>query len=298
MVQTPAVKKTPSFTKLPLSRHARKKRLSKCLQVALVLLITLLYISPLYISFNYSFKTPEELGTSSPMALPSSLYLGNYYQVITQNRDFVTGFTNSLISTVCIVGVLTFITPMASYVLARSTSRFSTFAYYVFMTGILIPFQCIMYPVYVNLKALNLIDTLPGYIIVRTGFQIGMCILIQTNFVKTVPAELEEAACIDGASIFQSFWMIVFPLMKPINVTMLVINALNAWNDYTEAVCILQSSSKRTLPLAQLLYTSESGVEINLAFAFFGLCMLPVLVLYLFTQRYIVSGIMSGSVKG
>lgn len=292
MAQTQTLRKAAFFN------YTRRKHMLKVLQIALVVIITVLYVSPLYISFNYSFKTPEELGTSSPMSLPSSIFLGNYQQVITKNRDFVTGFTNSLISTVCIVGVLTFITPMASYVLARSTSKFSTFAYYIFMTGILIPFQCIMYPAYVNLKATGLIDTLPGYIIVRTGFQIGMCIMILTNFVKTVPTELEEAANIDGASIFHSFWRIVFPLMKPINVTMLVINALNAWNDYTVAVSILQSSANRTLPLAQLLYTSESGVEVNLAFAFFGLCMLPVLILYLFTQRYIVSGIMSGSIKG
>lgn len=281
-----------------LLNYTQKKHLLNYLRIALVLIITILYVSPLYISFNYSFKTPQELGTSSPMALPDSLYLGNYVDVLTKNRDFVTGFTNSLITTTCIVAILMVITPMASYVLARSTSKWTTFAYYIFMTGILIPFQCIMYPAYVNLKAVGLIDTLPGYILVRTGFLIGTSIMILTAFVKTVPVELEEAANIDGASIFQAFWMIVFPLMKPINVTVLVINTLNAWNDYTVAVSLLQSSAKRTLPLAQLLYTSESGIEINLAFAFFGLCMLPVLVLYLFTQRYIVSGIMSGSVKG
>lgn len=264
----------------------------------IILLVTILYVSPLYISFNYSFKTTAELGQSNPISLPSSLYLGNYIEVITKNNDFMTGFTNSLVSTLCVVGILMFITPMASYVLARSTSKMSTFVYYVFMVGILIPFQSVMYPAYVNLKTLGLIDTIPGYIIVRTGFLIGTSILIVTSFVRTVPVELEEAASIDGASIFQAFWQIVFPLMKPINVTLLAINTLNAWNDYTVAVSLLQSSKNRTLPLAQLLYTSESGVEINLAFAFFGLCMIPVLLLYLFTQRFIVSGIMSGSVKG
>lgn len=287
-----------STRKKQLLNYTQRKKLLNWLRIALVVAITILYVSPLYISFNYSFKTPEELGTSSPMVLPGSLYLGNYVDVLTKNKDFVTGFTNSIITTVCIVVILTVITPMASYVLARSTSKWTTFAYYIFMTGILIPFQCIMYPAYVNLKSVGLIDTLPGYILVQTGFLIGTSIMILTAFVKTVPVELEEAANIDGASIFQAFWVIVFPLMKPINVTVLVINMLNAWNDYTVAISLLQSNAKRTLPLAQLLYTSEVGVEINLAFAFFGLCMLPVLVLYLFTQRYIVSGIMSGSVKG
>lgn len=285
--------------KKPLAlNYTQKKKMGNVLRIVVVLLITLLFVSPLYITFTYSFKTTAELGTSGALSLPRGLFFGNYVDVITKNNDFISGFRNSLISTVCIVAILTFITPMASYVLARSHSKLALIAYYIFMTGILIPFQCIMFPAYQNLKGLGLIDTLPGYIIVRAGFQIGSCIMIVTNFVKTVPQELEEAASIDGATIFKTFWTIVYPLMKPINITMLVINTLNAWNDYTVAVSLLQTSKNRTLPLAQLLYTSESGVEINLAFAFFSLCMIPVLILYLFTQKYIVSGIMSGAVKG
>ena len=292
MSQTVLRKKTGLFN------YTQRKRMFSALRILAVLLLTILFVSPLYICFSYSFKTEAEIGVGSALSLPKSLYFGNYVQVITHNRDFISGFKNSLISTLCIVGVLTFITPMAAYVMARSRSKWALFAYYIFMTGILIPFQCVMFPAYQNLKSFGLIDTIPGYIIVRTGFQIGTCIMILTNFVKSVPQELEEAASIDGASIFRTFWRIVFPLMKPINVTMLVINTLNAWNDYTVAVSLLQSSQNRTLPLAQLLYTSESGVEINLAFAFFSLCMIPILILYLFTQKHIVSGIMSGAVKG
>ncbi|MDD3334075.1 MAG: carbohydrate ABC transporter permease [Eubacteriales bacterium] len=292
-----------SNTKLPASgatffNYTRRKHLANLLRAVCVVLVTLLFISPLYISLIYSLKTPQEMGTSAPLSLPSSFYLGNYSDVVVKNDLFRTGFTNSLISTLCIVAVLTVITPMACYVLARSNRKVYAAAYYIFMTGILIPFQCIMFPEYINLKAVGLINTLQGYIIVRAGFQIGICIMIITNFVKTVPVELEEAANIDGASVFRTFWRIVFPLLKPINVTMLVINTLNAWNDYAVSVAILQSEDKRTLPLAQLVYTSETGVDVNLAFAFFSLCIIPVLLLYLFTQKYIVGGIMSGAVKG
>lgn len=281
-----------------LLSYTQRKRLKSILQAVTVILVMVLFVSPLYISLIYSLKRPEEIGTAPPMSLPRSLYLGNYADVITKNDLFKTGFVNSLICTVVIVAVLSFITPMASYVLARSKRKLYTFVYYIFMTGILIPYQCIMFPSYVDLKAVGLINTLPGFMVVRTGFSIGMCILITTNFVKTVPEELEEAASIDGASIFQTFWRIVYPLMKPINMTMLVLNTLNAWNDYSISITVLQSNKVRTMPLAQLVYTSESGVDVNLAFAFFTLSMLPVLILYLFTQRYIVSGIMSGAVKG
>ncbi len=276
----------------------RKKDARRILHFALVAFVTLLFVSPLYISLVYSLKTPAEMGVGNPLSLPKSLYIGNYRDVITKNTDFQTGFRNSLITTACIVGVLSFITPMSSYVLARSRSKGYSFVYYIFMTGILIPFQCIMFPAYINLKAVGLMNSLAGYIIVRTGFQIGICTLIVTDFIRTVPLELEEAANIDGASIFKTFWLIVFPLMKPINVTMLVLNTVMAWNDFYVSVTILQSSANRTLPLAQFVYRSESGVEVNLAFAFFTLCMIPVLVIYLFAQKFIVSGIMSGAVKG
>jgi len=288
----------PSTAHKPLISYTHRKKLGRVLQASAAVLVTLLFVSPLYISLIYSLKTPAEIGTGTPLALPNTLYLGNYADVITKNDLFQTGFVNSLICTVVIVAVLTFITPMASYVLARSRRKVYAFIYYIFMTGILIPFQSIMFPSYVDLKAIGLVNTLPGFMVVRTGFSIGMCILITTNFVKTVPEELEEAASIDGASIFQGFWRIVYPLMKPINMTMLVLNTLNAWNDYSISITVLQSNRVRTMPLAQLVYTSESGVDVNLAFAFFTLSILPVLILYLFTQRYIVSGIMSGAVKG
>lgn len=280
-----------------LSMHTRH-RLGRMLRNLVVILITLLFVCPLYVSLVYSLKQPSEMGTSSPLSLPKGLYLGNFRDVITKNSDFKTGFVNSLITTLWIVGVLTVITPMAAYVLARSRRKIYNFIYYIFLMGILIPFQCIMFPTYINLKAVGLMNTLTGFIIVRTGFQIGMCIMVITDFVRTVPVELEEAANIDGASIFRTFWRVVYPLMKPINVTMLVLNTLFSWNDFYVSVTILQSAQNRTLPLAQFVYRSESGVDVNQAFAFFTLCMLPVLILYLFSQRYIVSGIMSGAVKG
>ncbi len=287
-----------STVRKPLVNYTQKKKIGRAVHVTAVIIVTVLFVAPLYISFIYSLKTPAEIGKTPPLSLPRSLYMGNYVDVVTKNDLFQTGFINSLICTVVIVTVLTFITPMASYVLARSKRKLYAFIYYVFMTGILIPYQCIMFPSYVDLKTIGLINTLPGFMVVRTGFSIGMCVLITTNFVKSVPEELEEASSIDGASIFQTFWRIVYPLMKPINMTMLVLNTLSAWNDYSISITVLQSNKVRTMPLAQLVYTSESGVDINLAFAFFTLSMMPVLILYLFTQRYIVSGIMSGAVKG
>ena len=263
-----------------------------------IMIVAIIFASPLYISFIFSMKTQSDMGTRSPLALPESLYLGNYIDVITRNKAFQIGLVNSVLTTIPIVILLTVLCSMAAYVLARNNKKVHSIIYYIFLAGILIPFQCIMFPTYVNLKSIGLMNTLIGFVIVRTGFQIAICILILTNFIKTVPLEVEEAANIDGASHFQTFWQVVFPLMKPINVTMIILNTLFAWNDFYVSLTILQQNAKRTLPLAQFVYISEAGVDINTAFAFFTLCMLPVLILYLFAQKYIVSGIMSGAVKG
>jgi raffinose/stachyose/melibiose transport system permease protein len=264
----------------------------------LIILITLMFASPLYISFLFSMKKPMEMGLKSPLSLPSSLYFGNYLNVITRNQAFQTGIVNSVITTIPIVLLLTFFCSMAAYVLARNNNKIYNFIYHLFVAGMLVPFQCIMFPTYANLRSIGLMNTLTGFILVRAGFQIAICIIIISNFIKTVPVEIEEAANIDGATPFKAFWLVVFPLMKPINVTMMVINTLFAWNDFYVSLIILQKSAKQTLPLAQFVYISDSGIDINTAFAFFTLSMLPVLIIYLFVQKYIVSGLMSGAVKG
>jgi raffinose/stachyose/melibiose transport system permease protein len=187
---------------------------------------------------------------------------------------------------------------MAAYVLARYNTKFYKFIYVLLISGILIPFQCIMLPLYLNIYNLGLTSSNLGFILVRTGMQVSISILVVTGFVKTVPRELEEAANIDGCNRFATFWRIVFPLMKPVNATQLVLNSLFVWNDYNVAVVLLRTAKSRTLPLAQIMYFNENTSELNLAFAFFTLVMLPILVLYLIMQKHIVSGVMSGAIKG
>jgi raffinose/stachyose/melibiose transport system permease protein len=260
-------------------------------------LVALLFFAPFYISLLYSFKTPQEVAMGK-LAFPTRLYLDNFVKVITENPAFLTGLTNTVLVTIPVVIILTLFCSMASYVLARNTRGFYNFLYYAFLGAMLIPFQSIMFPLYLNFKTTGLSNSLWGFILARAGFQVPLCILVITGFIKTVPKDLEEAAQIDGANVFKTFWKIIFPLMLPVNVTMIVLNTLFTWNDFYVALVLLQTSNVRTLPLAQFYYFGENTVELNLAFAFFTLSMLPVILLYLFTQKYIVSGIMSGAVKG
>jgi raffinose/stachyose/melibiose transport system permease protein len=188
---------------------------------------------------------------------------------------------------------------MAAYALSRNEdSRLFNVLYYVFLGAILIPFQAVMLPLYVNLRSLGLLNTIPGFIIAKVSFQIPFTLLIMTGFVKTVPRELEQAAYIDGAGMHTTFWLVVFPLMKPIVLTALVLNSLYAWNDFHIALIVLQDQDLRTLPLTQFFFFGENFMALNLAFAVFTLSMIPIIALYLILQRYIVSGITVGALKG
>ena len=145
---------------------------------------------------------------------------------------------------------------------------------------------------------MGLVSTNIGFIIARSGLQISISMVAVTGFVKTVPRELEQAASIDGCNRFQTFWKVVFPLMTPINVTQLVLNTLFIWNDYSTSIILLREKDSKSLTLAQIQYFNGKTTELNEAFAFFILAMIPILALYLLCQKYIISGITAGAVKG
>jgi raffinose/stachyose/melibiose transport system permease protein len=278
-------------------RKLRRNILSALAKIPIAL-VALLWIAPFYIAVVYSLKSKEEI-TNTLFAIPTRLFFGNFVSVVTENPAFLSGLKNSVISTIGTVAILTMITPMCSYVLARrSHSKFYGFVYMLMVGAILIPWQGIMFPVYVNFKSFGLTNTVWGYVIARIGFQVPICILTMTGFVKGISVDLEEAATIEGAGVFAVFWRIVYPLMLPVNITILMLNIVFAWNDFNVALTMLPKSYSRTLPLAQFYYFGDTNLEINLAFAFFILSMLPIILIYLFCQKYIVRGITSGAIKG
>lgn len=286
-------------TKAPWSEGSmHKKQLAARISQNLVrIVIVLITLIPFYISLIYSIKFKNEI-TLNRLAWPENPTLDNYIRVITENEQFLIGLKNSILTTVPTVLLLMVVCSMVAWVLARNNSRFYQIMYTVFTMGTLIPFQCIMLPLYLNMYNANLVSTNIGFVIARSGLQISISILVITSFVKTVPRELEEAAAIDGCGMWKTFWSVVFPLLKPINATQLVLNTVYVWNDYNTAVVLLREKTSRTLPLAQIVYFNENTAELNLAFAFFIMAMLPILILYFCLQKYVVSGIMSGAVKG
>lgn len=283
-----------SVTKISMKR---KKLIGKIIQNLVRIILVVITLIPFYVSVIYSIKYKNEI-TINHLAWPKNPTLENYVRVITENEQFLVGLKNSILTTVPTILILMVVCSMVAWVLARNNSRFYQIMYTVFTLGTLIPFQCIMLPLYLNMYNANLISTNIGFVIARSGLQISISILVITSFVKTVPRELEEAAAIDGCGMWKTFWSIVFPLLRPINATQLVLNTVYVWNDYNTAVVLLRDKASRTLPLAQIVYFNENTAELNLAFAFFIMAMLPILILYFSLQKYVVSGIMAGAVKG
>jgi len=281
----------------PNSKMHRQKVVAEALRILLVSILLILVVLPFYVAVLYAFKPVNEI-SANRLAFTSNPTWENFRSVIFDNKSFLTGYKNSLINTIPTVILLMTCTSMAAWVLARNATKTYNFIYAVLSLGLLIPFQCYELPLFINWRGMGLDSSNIGFIIARAGLQISISMVAVTGFVKTVPRELEQAAGIDGCNRFQTFWRVVFPLMTPINVTQLVLNTLFIWNDYSTSVILLRDVDSYTLTLAQIRYFNGKTSELNPAFAFFIMSMIPILILYLACQKYIISGITAGAVKG
>jgi len=268
----------------------------KVIRVIEKLAVLLIFLSPFYIAVCYAVKSRKEL-TAGRLNFPKVIHWENFAEAI-RRSNFFQALMNSTITTVVTVVVLLIICSMAAYVIARRKSKFFNSMYFAMLGATLIPFQSIISPLYSELRAIHLMNTLAGYCIVQIAFQSAFTTLIITGFVKSIPLELEEAAMIDGCSQYGTFWKIVFPLMKPIISTVAILDALCTWNDFQVSVVFLQKESIKNLAVTQYYFFGKNTADLNYAFAMILMSMIPILILYFSFQRYIVSGITAGAVKG
>ncbi|WP_026486893.1 carbohydrate ABC transporter permease [Caldanaerobius polysaccharolyticus] len=265
-------------------------------------ILTLTVIFPVYIMLVNSFKDRREIFTNE-LSLPSKLDFTFYLQAI-QKMDFFNAFKNSLIITICSVILIIILSSMAAWVLVRDKSAISNIIFYTFVATILIPFQSVMIPLvqYLNKWQLfggnfSLINTRYGLIFMNIGFGLSMSIFLFHGFIKNVPVEMEEAATIDGCNKLQLFWRIVFPNLKPIIITVAILNIISLWNDYLLPSLVLQSPELRTIPLSTFFFFGEFTIEWNLALAGLVVTIIPVIIFYLFAQKYIIKGVIAGAIK-
>lgn len=272
-----------------------RKKLPVLLLELLLWLIAVVIIVPFLIMLFGSLKTNVE-ATAFDLSLPTVWQWHNYSQVIVEGK-MVRSFMNGMLITGVAVAVNIVFSAMAAFFIARRKTTGSEFLYYFFFIGMLAPMQTI--PTIRLMQALELYGSYTSVILIYCVINMGFSIFLYTGFIRTtVPQALDEAALLDGASVIRMFFSVVFPLLKPINMTILIIVFMNIWNDVNIPIFFLNNPDKWTMPLSVYqFFGMYSGSNWNLVFANLVLTALPVLVIYLFSQRYIVSGLTAGAVK-
>lgn len=252
---------------------------------------------PIYYLLVTTFKTPAE-AAAHPLGLPVRLTFDNYKKALA-SMEYLRALKNNILITGSAVIILLIISSMAAYVIARGGSRVFKLMFSVFMVGLIVPFQIAIIPLYKIISGLNLMNRLPGVIIIDVFcINLPLSIFLFRGFISTVPIELEEAAEIDGCGTFGIFCRIVFPLLKPIVSTVAILDALAVWNDFMTPLLFLQDPKKGVL--LQEVYKNVGPFSTNWTsfFPMLVLATLPLVVFYFLMQRYIIEGVVAGSVKG
>lgn len=259
--------------------------------------VALVVLFPIYVTIVTALKTTEE-STQNFFSLPKSLYLGNFIEVMSDSH-FADYVKNSIFITVIAVAVIAVMIPMVSYAIARESKRHKYFKviYVLILLSMFAPFQALMTPLTQLCSKLGIMNQ-GGLILIYLAFALGQGVFLFSGYYSSIPLELEEAATIDGCTTTQTFFRIVFPLAKPMTVTIIILNTLWIWNDFLLPLLILNKSADMwTLPLYQYNFKSAYTFDYNLAFASFLFSIVPMIILYIALQKYIIQGLTAGAVK-
>lgn len=254
----------------------------------------LLFLSPFYIIFINSFKTKKELFEST-LALPSSLNVSNYKDAFDRLSFFKT-LGNSLFITIASIVAIIIFTSMAAWMLERTKSKISNAIFYLFIASMLLPFQAVMLPLVRIMGKLHLLN-MGGIIFMYVGFGAALSVFLYHGFVKSIPKELDEAAMIDGCNKFQTFWHIIFPLLKPTTITVAILNVVWIWNDFLLPSLVINKPGTQTIPLKTFFFFGEYTKQWHLALAGLVLTIIPVIIFYFTAQKHIIKSITAGSIK-
>jgi N,N'-diacetylchitobiose transport system permease protein len=283
------------------SRRAKTAR-----KVALngtALILALLVLFPIFWMVSTAFKPPTEIYSLTPQPLPAHPTLGNFTQVINGSAagaglGFWTFFRNSLLVTVCAVVLSGALSLLAAVAVARFRFRLRTSFLIMLLVVQMVPGNALVIPLFLNYRSLNLLDSLPGLILLYAGLALPVSIWLLRNFVATVPRELEEAAAIDGAGPARIFWRILFPLVWPGLVAVSTLAFVTAWNEFVFALTFLSSQGHYTLPIYIDYFFSRGAASWGPIMAASTLYTIPPVAFFLIVQRRMVGGLVAGAVKG
>lgn len=277
-----------------------RRRIMNSLAMAILVVVFIAYMFPFLMVIINSLKQKRDIIKSpfSWLFTIKGLSFDNFVKAFVQ-MDFLNAFKNSLIVTVSATVLVTFLAAMLAYYIVRRNNWISRVTFALMVASMIIPFQAIMIPlVSIYGSGLNILNHRITLIFMHTGFSMAMSVFMFHGFIKgNIPMALEEAAYIDGATHAQTFFQVVFPLLKPIISTMVILNALAFWNDYLLPSLVLTDKKLLTLPLSTYSFYGTYSADYGTIMAGLLLCVIPILILYMVLQKQIINGVVSGAVK-
>lgn len=269
------------------------------IRTAILVSLTIIFIFPILLVFMNSFKSRLYVSTV-PFAWPSGdMFVGleNYINGI-KTSGFLMAFIRSVWISVMGVGVIILCTSMTAWFIVRVKNKFTKALYYIFVFSMIVPFQMVMYTLTFVVTTMYF-DNVFGIVLVYLGFGAGLSVFMFCGFIKSIPLEVEEAATIDGCNPLQTYFLIVFPMLKPTAITVAILQAMWIWNDYLLPYLILGSDHK-TVPVAiQLAMQGAYGsTDYGGFMAMLVVSIIPIIAFYISSQKYIIKGVIAGAVKG
>ena len=256
--------------------------------------VGVVFAFPVYVLVNLAVRAPSD--TSSPIRPTTAPTLDNFAQAW-QEGGLGGALINSVIVTAVSVLIVLAVSSLAAFPLARSTARWSRWTFLLIMLGLILPFQLASLPLYQTVRDLGLLGSVWSLILFYSGLQVPFTTFLYVGFLRALPRDFEDAASIDGCSPLEAFRYVVLPMLKPITVTALVLNAVSIWNDFFTPLLYLSGSDQQTMPVAVAGFVGQFVSDWNLIFAALLISIVPVLAVYLALQRHIINGF-AGGLKG
>jgi raffinose/stachyose/melibiose transport system permease protein len=285
----------------------KNKQNSRILLYIVGILTSILFVSPFYILIVNAFKTKREL-FGSTLTLPKEWMLDNFKIALNKlsflwvgksfslEGFFGSALFNSMFITITSTILIIIFSSMAAWILVRTKSKMSNIIFYLFIAAMLVPFQAVMLPLVAFMGRLGLQNRL-GIVFMYLGFGSSFSIFLYHGFIKSIPVSLEEAARIDGCGPWKVFWKIIFPTLKPIHVTVSILNIIWIWNDFLLPQLMINKKGTQTIPLKMYLFFGGYSKQWHLAMAGLLLAVIPVIIFYFFAQKHIIEGVTAGSEK-
>lgn len=265
------------------------------LTALLILLAAAAILFPLYMTVVIAFKTPQEIA-QSVLGLPRKLHFENFANAIRMTNFFRVFGNTALITAVSLVFTLITNSCVAFAIARNYEKRLYKIMYYFLVSAMFIPFNIIMLPL-VKQVSFFYMDNIFGLMLLYVVMGLPMNMFLYVGYIRSIPTALDEAATIDGATVWQTFYRIIFPALKPMNATVAILTFMWCWNDFTMPLIVISDQKNYTLQLAQYVFKGEFATDYSLAFASYILALIPIVIFYIAAQKQVISGVTNGAVK-